>query len=62
MKWQPMDLVAALGQATRSQLVQLGQAARLFARLVVLSGSTLRRYQRLLGCRLRYSNQRQTDN
>ena len=44
MKWQPMDLVAGLGQATRRQLVQLGQAARLFARLVALSGSTLRRF------------------
>jgi phospholipid/cholesterol/gamma-HCH transport system permease protein len=44
MKWQPMDLVADLGQATRSQLAQLGQAARLFAQLVALSGSTLRRF------------------
>jgi phospholipid/cholesterol/gamma-HCH transport system permease protein len=44
MKWQPMDLVADLGQATRSQLTQLGQAARLFAQLVALSGSTLRRF------------------
>ncbi|NQW79640.1 MAG: lipid asymmetry maintenance ABC transporter permease subunit MlaE [Polaromonas sp.] len=39
-----MDSVADLGQATRSQLAQLGQAARLFARLVALSGSTLRRF------------------
>jgi phospholipid/cholesterol/gamma-HCH transport system permease protein len=44
MKWQAMDSVADLGQATRSQLAQLGQAARLFARLVALSGSTLRRF------------------
>ena len=44
MKWQPMDLVADLGQATRSQLAQLGRAARLFARLVALSGPTLRRF------------------
>ncbi len=44
MKWQPMDLVADLGQATRSQLTQLGQSARLFAQLVALSGPTLRRF------------------
>ena len=44
MKWQPMDLLANLGQATRSQLAQLGQAARLFAHLVALSGPTLRRF------------------
>jgi phospholipid/cholesterol/gamma-HCH transport system permease protein len=44
MKWQAMDSVADLGQATRSQLAQLGQAARLFARLVALSGATLRRF------------------
>lgn len=44
MKWQPLDVLADLGQATRSQLAQLGQAARLFARLVSLSGPTLRRF------------------
>ena len=44
MKWQPMGPVADLGQATRSQLAQLGQAARLFARLVALSVPTLRRF------------------
>ncbi len=44
MKWQPLDSVADLGQATRSQLAQLGQAARLFARLVALSGPALRRF------------------
>ena len=44
MKWQAMDSVADLGQATRSQLAQLGQAARLFARLVALSGPTLKRF------------------
>ena len=44
MKWQPMDSVADLGQATRRQLTQLGQAARLFAQLAALSGPTLRRF------------------
>ena len=44
MKWQPMDRVADLGQATRRQLTQLGQAARLFGQLVALSGPTLRRF------------------
>ena len=44
MKWQPMNFVADLGQATRRQLAQLGQAARLLARLVALSGPTLRRF------------------
>ncbi len=44
MKWQPMDLVADLGQVTRNQLTQLGQAARLFVQLVALSGPTLRRF------------------
>jgi phospholipid/cholesterol/gamma-HCH transport system permease protein len=44
MKGRPMNLLADLGQATRRQLAQLGQAARLFARLVALSGPTLRRF------------------
>jgi phospholipid/cholesterol/gamma-HCH transport system permease protein len=40
----PLTLLAALGLATRSKLAELGRAARLFVRLLALTGPTLRRF------------------
>jgi phospholipid/cholesterol/gamma-HCH transport system permease protein len=42
--WQPLRHVADLGQSTRGKLADLGLAARLFLRLLALTGPTLKRF------------------
>lgn len=43
-RFQPLELLARLGHATRCKLADVGHATRLFGQLLALTGATLRRF------------------